>query len=141
VQRRGDAEIGSAAGAVSSGFQTITSSPAIDLKAFFGGASNAAEEDHAHRPDDEEHKAAPVPRFLFPLFYLVEIRHRQLLQSQSCTRGRAPISRRVPCQYSNCVINYISCDGWWRKAAVAWCGSDRKPSELPPKNPLGSPPM
>ena len=25
---------------------------------------------------------APLPHFLFPLFYLVEIRHRQLLQSQ-----------------------------------------------------------
>jgi hypothetical protein len=29
---------------------------------------------------------APVPRSLFHLFYLVEIRHRQLLQSQSGTR-------------------------------------------------------
>jgi len=28
----------------------------------------------------------PVPRSLFPLFYLVEIRHPQLLQSQSRTR-------------------------------------------------------
>jgi hypothetical protein len=28
----------------------------------------------------------PIPRPLFPLFYLVEIRHPQLLQSQSRTR-------------------------------------------------------
>jgi hypothetical protein len=28
----------------------------------------------------------PVPHSLFRLFYLVEIRHQQLLQSQLCTR-------------------------------------------------------
>jgi hypothetical protein len=36
---------------------------------------------------------APVPRNLFPLFYLVEIRHRQLRQSQSRTRSQVPMSR------------------------------------------------
>jgi hypothetical protein len=30
----------------------------------------------------------PAPRYLFRLFYLVEIRHRQLLQSQCRTRSR-----------------------------------------------------
>ena len=35
----------------------------------------------------------PVPRDLFPLFYLVEIRHRQLLQRQFRTRSRVPMPR------------------------------------------------
>ena len=46
------------------------------------------------------------------------------------------MSRRVRCQYGNCVLNYVSSDRRRKKAAVAWYGSDRMPSELTPKNPL-----
>jgi hypothetical protein len=51
---------------------------------------------------------APVPHSLFPLFYLVEIRHRQLPQSQFCIRSRMPIPARVQCEYGNCMIVYLS---------------------------------
>jgi len=37
----------------------------------------------------------PVPHYLLALFYLVEIRHRHLLQSQSRTR----LQRRCPEKY------------------------------------------
>src|SRR5271155_4432156 len=47
-------------------------------------------------------KADVVP--LFPLFYLVEIRHRQLLQSQSRTRSRVLMATRIQCEYGNCMI-------------------------------------
>src|SRR5277367_6044024 len=40
---------------------------------------------------------------LFPLFYLVEIRHRQLLQSQSRTRSRVPMATRIQYEYGNCM--------------------------------------
>jgi hypothetical protein len=43
-------------------------------------------------------------RALFPLFYLVEIRHRQLRQSQSRTRPPLPVRMKIQCEYSNYVI-------------------------------------
>ena len=46
----------------------------------------------------------PVPR---SLFYLVEIRYRQLLQSQSRTRSRAPMRRRVQGEHGNYMIVYF----------------------------------
>jgi hypothetical protein len=49
---------------------------------------------------------APVPHSLFSLFYLVEIRHRQLLQSQSRTRSRVPMATRVRCEYGNYMIAF-----------------------------------
>jgi hypothetical protein len=52
--------------------------------------------------------APPVPHSLFRLFYLVEIRHRQLLQSQSRTRSRVPMPRRLQCEYGDCMIIYLS---------------------------------
>jgi hypothetical protein len=52
--------------------------------------------------------APPVPHSLFRLFYLVEIRHRQLLQSQSRTRSRMPMPRRLQCEYGDCMIIYLS---------------------------------
>jgi hypothetical protein len=51
---------------------------------------------------------APVPRPLFSLFYLIEIRHRQLLQSQSCTRSRVPMPTKIQCDYGNHMIVYLS---------------------------------
>ena len=48
---------------------------------------------------------APVPYPLFPLFYLVEIRHRQLLQRQSRTRSGC----RCPQGYSAIIaIQWLS---------------------------------
>ncbi len=52
--------------------------------------------------------APPVPHPLFRLFYLVEIRHRQPLQSQSRTRSRVPMPRRLQCEYGDCMIIYLS---------------------------------
>jgi hypothetical protein len=44
----------------------------------------------------------PVSHSLFRLFYLVEIRHRELRQSQTCT------PKKVQCQYGNSMIIYFS---------------------------------
>ena len=44
--------------------------------------------------------------------------------------------RSVRCQYGNCIINYVTSDRRRTNAEIAWYGSDRKPSELTPKNPL-----
>jgi len=44
---------------------------------------------------------------LFPLFYLVEIRHWQLLQSQSRTRSRTLMRRRVQGEHGNYMIVYF----------------------------------
>jgi hypothetical protein len=41
---------------------------------------------------------------LLLLFYLVEIRHRQLIQSQSCTRSPVSVLRKVQCEYGNYMI-------------------------------------
>jgi hypothetical protein len=50
-------------------------------------------------------RPCPFQRALFSLFYLVEIWHRQLLQSLSRPGSRVPMLPRIRCQYGNYTIS------------------------------------
>jgi len=65
--------------------QQITSKHLADRLQSQGDLDSAMQA-AAHLGRVSEFLQPPIPRPLFPLFYLVEIRYPQLLQSQSRTR-------------------------------------------------------
>jgi hypothetical protein len=68
-------------------------------------AAAARPADGVARPGPGETARARSSAPCFSLFYLVEIWHRQLLQSLSRPGSRVPMLPRIRCQYGNYTIS------------------------------------